>query len=57
MPERRRAISLAAEIARAGDVVLIAGKGHEIYQIVGAERHPFDDRDEARRALAAAGAA
>jgi UDP-N-acetylmuramoyl-L-alanyl-D-glutamate--2,6-diaminopimelate ligase len=49
--DRRRAIQLAVEIARANDVVLIAGKGHETYQIVGAERFPFDDRDEARRAL------
>jgi UDP-N-acetylmuramoyl-L-alanyl-D-glutamate--2,6-diaminopimelate ligase len=51
IPDRRRAIQLAVEIARANDVVLIAGKGHETYQIVGAERHPFDDRDEARHAL------
>ena len=40
--------------ARAGDAVLIAGKGHEDYQIVGAERRHFDDREEARRALGAA---
>jgi UDP-N-acetylmuramoyl-L-alanyl-D-glutamate--2,6-diaminopimelate ligase len=33
------------------DVVLIAGKGHEPYQIIGAETHAFDDRVEARRAL------
>jgi UDP-N-acetylmuramoyl-L-alanyl-D-glutamate--2,6-diaminopimelate ligase len=49
--DRRRAIQLALEIARAGDVVLIAGKGHEAYQIVGSERHPFDDREEARECL------
>jgi len=36
---------------RPGDAVLIAGKGHEDYQIVGAERRHFDDREEARRAL------
>jgi UDP-N-acetylmuramoyl-L-alanyl-D-glutamate--2,6-diaminopimelate ligase len=49
--DRARAIRLAVEGARAGDVVLIAGKGHEAYQITGAERRPFDDRAEARAAL------
>ncbi|HET9598939.1 MAG TPA: UDP-N-acetylmuramoyl-L-alanyl-D-glutamate--2,6-diaminopimelate ligase [Anaeromyxobacteraceae bacterium] len=50
-PDRRAAIALAVAAARAGDAVLLAGKGHEDYQIVGAERRPFDDREEARRAL------
>ena len=50
-PDRRAAVRLAISICRQGDVVLIAGKGHEAYQIVGAERRPFDDREEARRAL------
>jgi UDP-N-acetylmuramoyl-L-alanyl-D-glutamate--2,6-diaminopimelate ligase len=50
-PDRRAAIALAVECAREGDAVLVAGKGHEDYQIVGAERRPFSDRDEARRAL------
>ena len=50
-PDRRAAIRLALAAARPGDAVLIAGKGHEDYQIVGAERRPFDDREEARRAL------
>jgi UDP-N-acetylmuramoyl-L-alanyl-D-glutamate--2,6-diaminopimelate ligase len=51
VPDRREAIGLALAAARPGDAVLIAGKGHEDYQIVGAERRHFDDREEARRAL------
>jgi UDP-N-acetylmuramoyl-L-alanyl-D-glutamate--2,6-diaminopimelate ligase len=50
--DRSRAIALAVASARPGDVVLIAGKGHETHQIIGAERHPFDDRAEARAAVA-----
>lgn len=50
-PNRREAIALALGAAQAGDAVLIAGKGHEDYQIVGAEKRHFDDREEARRAL------
>jgi len=42
-PDRRKAIAAAIALARAGDVVLLAGKGHENYQIVGNERYPFDD--------------
>jgi UDP-N-acetylmuramoyl-L-alanyl-D-glutamate--2,6-diaminopimelate ligase len=49
--DRREAIELAIRSARSGDTVVIAGKGHEDYQIVGRERLPFDDREEARRAL------
>jgi UDP-N-acetylmuramoyl-L-alanyl-D-glutamate--2,6-diaminopimelate ligase len=51
IPDRRRAIHLALEIARPDDVVLIAGKGHETYQTVGAERLAFDDREEVRQFL------
>jgi len=49
--DRRLAIQRALGAARAGDVVLIAGKGHEDYQIVGTTRTHFDDREEARAAL------
>jgi UDP-N-acetylmuramoyl-L-alanyl-D-glutamate--2,6-diaminopimelate ligase len=51
--DRARAIDMAVRGASAGDVVLIAGKGHEPYQIVGDETRHFDDREQARRALAA----
>jgi UDP-N-acetylmuramoyl-L-alanyl-D-glutamate--2,6-diaminopimelate ligase len=50
--DRRVAIAHALREAGAHDVVLIAGKGHEDYQIVGTEKRHFDDREEARRALA-----
>ncbi len=55
--DRREAIARA--VARAGndDCIVIAGKGHEDYQIVGRERLAFDDREEARRALEARGVA
>jgi UDP-N-acetylmuramoyl-L-alanyl-D-glutamate--2,6-diaminopimelate ligase len=49
--DRARAIQKAIGLARAGDVVVIAGKGHETYQIVGAERFAFDDRQVAAQAL------
>jgi UDP-N-acetylmuramoyl-L-alanyl-D-glutamate--2,6-diaminopimelate ligase len=52
--DRRAAIRLAAAAAGPGDVLLIAGKGHEDYQIVGTTKHHFDDREEAAAALAAA---
>lgn len=53
-PDRRAAIRLAVEAAREGDAILIAGKGHEDYQLVGTERRHFDDREEARAALGVA---
>jgi UDP-N-acetylmuramoyl-L-alanyl-D-glutamate--2,6-diaminopimelate ligase len=52
-PDRREAIARAIERARPGDVVLIAGKGHEQGQEVGGRKLPFDDRAVAREALRA----
>jgi UDP-N-acetylmuramoyl-L-alanyl-D-glutamate--2,6-diaminopimelate ligase len=49
--DRRRAIALAIDAARPGDVVLIAGKGHEDYQILPSGRIHFDDREVAREVL------
>lgn len=51
--DRREAIAAAIADARAGDVVLIAGKGHENYQILGTTKHHFDDVEEARRCILA----
>jgi UDP-N-acetylmuramoyl-L-alanyl-D-glutamate--2,6-diaminopimelate ligase len=53
LADRRLAIEVAIRAARSGDSVLLAGKGHETYQIIGEERQPFDDRAEARSAIAA----
>jgi UDP-N-acetylmuramoyl-L-alanyl-D-glutamate--2,6-diaminopimelate ligase len=50
-PDRAQAIGLGLSLARGGDVVLIAGKGHETYQILGRERIHFSDRDVARACL------
>jgi UDP-N-acetylmuramoyl-L-alanyl-D-glutamate--2,6-diaminopimelate ligase len=49
--DRRRAIEQAVRLARAGDLVLIAGKGHESYQVIGDRTLPFDDVEVARAAL------
>jgi UDP-N-acetylmuramoyl-L-alanyl-D-glutamate--2,6-diaminopimelate ligase len=49
--ERRTAIGAALGWARSGDTVVIAGKGHETYQIIGAEVLPFDDREVVRQLL------
>jgi UDP-N-acetylmuramoyl-L-alanyl-D-glutamate--2,6-diaminopimelate ligase len=50
-PDREKAIGVAMDEARAGDIVLLAGKGHENYQILAERTLEFDDRDMARRAL------
>jgi UDP-N-acetylmuramoyl-L-alanyl-D-glutamate--2,6-diaminopimelate ligase len=52
-PDRRVAIRRALEAARPGDVVVLAGKGHETYQEIAGRQLPFDDAVEARRALSA----
>lgn len=49
--DRAAAIRTAVMLAKEGDVILVAGKGHENYQIIGDEKHPFDDREELRKAF------
>ena len=56
LPRTAAAIALAVELARPGDCVVVAGKGHETGQEVGGVVHPFDDRDVLRAALRRAGA-
>jgi UDP-N-acetylmuramoyl-L-alanyl-D-glutamate--2,6-diaminopimelate ligase len=51
MPERREAIRLAVDLAKRPDAVLVAGKGHEDYQIWGEDKIHFDDREEVLKAL------
>lgn len=50
-PDRRAAIAVALESARPGDVVVLAGKGHETTQVTGTGTHPFDDRAVAAEVL------
>ncbi|MEI7766069.1 MAG: UDP-N-acetylmuramoyl-L-alanyl-D-glutamate--2,6-diaminopimelate ligase, partial [Phycisphaerae bacterium] len=50
-PARARAIAHIIALAQPGDVVLLAGKGHENYQIIGTTKHHFDDVEHARAAL------
>ncbi len=54
-PDRKRAIALAIRLAKPGDIVLIAGKGHEKVQIVGEQSLPFDDTQVAAKAIRAQG--
>ncbi|PLS16589.1 UDP-N-acetylmuramoyl-L-alanyl-D-glutamate--2,6-diaminopimelate ligase [Bacillus sp. M6-12] len=49
--DRKDAIYHAVSMAEAGDVILIAGKGHETYQIIGGDVHDFDDRKVAKEAI------
>jgi UDP-N-acetylmuramoyl-L-alanyl-D-glutamate--2,6-diaminopimelate ligase len=53
--DRAQAIALAASLAKPGDVILIAGKGHETFQLIDGESRPFDDRLQAAEALKARG--
>ena len=46
--DRRAAIGQALDLARQGDTILLAGKGHETYQIIGATKEPFDEREVVR---------
>ncbi|HMH80986.1 MAG TPA: hypothetical protein VK514_12225, partial [Candidatus Acidoferrum sp.] len=50
-PDREKAIGLAFDEARAGDIVLLAGKGHEDYQVLADKTLPWDDRAAAQREL------
>ena len=55
--DRRAAIRHALSVARPGDTVVLAGKGHETYQVIGREKRPFDERVIVRECLAELGAA
>ena len=48
LADRRAAIAQALELARQGDTILLAGKGHETYQVVGTTKQPFDEREIVR---------
>ncbi len=50
-PDRAKAIAAAIDSAESGDIIVIAGKGHETYQTIGKENFPFDDRLIARQAM------
>jgi UDP-N-acetylmuramoyl-L-alanyl-D-glutamate--2,6-diaminopimelate ligase len=49
--DRREAIKTAVMLANKGDVILVAGKGHETYQDIKGVKHHFDDREELKKAL------
>jgi len=50
-PDRQKAIELAIETAGKDDIVLIAGKGHETYQIIGKQKFDFSDKEVAQKCL------
>jgi UDP-N-acetylmuramoyl-L-alanyl-D-glutamate--2,6-diaminopimelate ligase len=54
-PDRTRAISRALDRLRPGDTLVVAGKGHERYQIIGTTKHRFDDADVIRTQLSRLG--
>jgi UDP-N-acetylmuramoyl-L-alanyl-D-glutamate--2,6-diaminopimelate ligase len=49
--DRRKAIQMAVELAQPGDIILLAGKGHETYQEIKGVKHHFDDKEEIRFAF------
>ena len=51
IPDRKEAILYAVDIAREGDIILLAGKGHENYQLIGVDRVPFSESAILREAL------
>lgn len=51
LPDRRQAIRFAVSLLASGDLLIVTGKGHEDYQIIGKEKFHFDDREELRAAL------
>ena len=51
IPDRREAIRWTVSQAQTGDIIIIAGKGHETYQITGEEKRHFDDREEVLSAM------
>jgi UDP-N-acetylmuramoyl-L-alanyl-D-glutamate--2,6-diaminopimelate ligase len=51
-PDREKAIAIAIDSAKEGDIIVLAGKGHEDYQIIGKTKHHFDDREMARKYIA-----
>jgi UDP-N-acetylmuramoyl-L-alanyl-D-glutamate--2,6-diaminopimelate ligase len=51
IPDRREAIRMAIRLAQPSDTVLLAGKGHEDYQVIGKQKFPFNDHIEAKKAL------